>query len=100
MPYIRGTIALFAIALGGCYATSAPQSMAADFFPADDAAMRTRLEAPRAAASVQLAEVEVTGGDVPNANVVAQTMVPQFRACQMRWAPRARGAMRVSAKVG
>jgi hypothetical protein len=49
---------------------------------------------------LQLGEVEVVGGDVPDAAAVAATMVPRFRDCQLRWAPDQDGEVRVSAKVG
>jgi hypothetical protein len=53
-----------------------------------------------AASAIEVRQVEVIGGDVPNAAAVAENMVPRFRACSVRWGNADEGEVRVSAKVG
>jgi hypothetical protein len=107
---MRRCIALLFAALVGCHAGADPRLATDASRPSAEMGATEAQPAPSmapqpsahhgAAVSVQLAQVEVVGGDVPDATSVAATMVPQFRACQMRWAPRARGEVQVSAKVG
>jgi hypothetical protein len=99
----RHVAGLFATALGvaaltACGTVRAPVHALVDTAPTP--ATAPAHPASMRATSVKVDEVHVVGGDVPNASEVAETMVPQFRECQMRWAPSARGDIAVSAKVG